>query len=110
MIQRDLDGLAAGASAMLGAVAAGAAGGADHGAAAHRDTRPAADEALQVDGLTVRDAEGVTRLDNFTLIVNRGEIVGVAGVEGNGQSELAAVLSGMTPASDGRFFVARRRT
>ena len=31
-----------------------------------------------------------TRLDNLTLIVNRGEIVGVAGVEGNGQSELGS--------------------
>jgi simple sugar transport system ATP-binding protein len=66
---------------------------------------PSADEALQVDGLTVRDADGVARLSNFTLIVNRGEIVGVAGVEGNGQSELAAVLSGMLPASEGRFFI-----
>lgn len=61
--------------------------------------------ALMVDGLTVRDADGVTRLDNFTLIVEPGEIVAVAGVEGNGQSELAAVLSGMQSASEGRFFV-----
>lgn len=61
--------------------------------------------ALMVDGLTVRDADGVTRLDNFTLIVEPGEIVAVAGVEGNGQSELAAVLSGMQAASQGRFFV-----
>ena len=53
----------------------------------------------------MRDADGVARLSNFTLIVNRGEIVGVAGVEGNGQSELAAVLSGMLPASEGRFFI-----
>jgi len=104
MIQRDLDGLAAGAGAMLGAVAAGAHGETSHKAATETP-RPAADEALQINGLSVVDAEGTTRLDNFTLIVNRGEIVGVAGVEGNGQSELAAALSGMTPASDGRFFV-----
>jgi general nucleoside transport system ATP-binding protein len=61
---------------------------------------------LQVDGLTVRDAQGVTRLDNFTLTLGRGEIIGVAGVEGNGQSELAAVLSGMLEPTAGRFFVA----
>jgi general nucleoside transport system ATP-binding protein len=60
---------------------------------------------LQVDGLTVRDAQGVTRLDNFTLTLGRGEIIGVAGVEGNGQSELAAVLSGMLEPTAGRFFV-----
>ena len=36
---------------------------------------------------------------------DRGEIVGVAGVEGNGQSELAAVLSGMAAPSRGRVFL-----
>src|SRR5258708_1831033 len=47
-------------------------------------------EALQINGLTVKDYQGVTRLDNFTLTVDRGEIVGVAGVEGNGHEELTA--------------------
>lgn len=61
--------------------------------------------ALMVDGLTVRDAQGVTRLDKFTVLVAPGEIVGVAGVEGNGQVELAAVLSGLAAATEGRFFV-----
>jgi ABC-type uncharacterized transport system ATPase subunit len=63
------------------------------------------DEVLQVDGLTVKDAHGALRLDNVTLIVNRHEIVGIAGVEGNGQSELAAALSGMMKPAAGRFFV-----
>ncbi|WP_153140513.1 ABC transporter ATP-binding protein [Paraburkholderia agricolaris] len=67
--------------------------------------RPLADEALQIDGLTVRDADGVTRLEDCTLVVNRNEIVGIAGVEGNGQSELGAVLAGLQRASAGRFFV-----
>ncbi|QHI97576.1 ATP-binding cassette domain-containing protein [Xylophilus rhododendri] len=62
--------------------------------------------ALMVDGLTVRDAQGVTRLDNFTVMVAPGEIVGVAGVEGNGQVELAGVLSGLMDNTEGRFFVA----
>ena len=62
-------------------------------------------DALMVDGLTVRDAQGTTRVDNFTVIVRAGEIVGIAGVEGNGQVELAAVLSGLMPATEGRFFV-----
>jgi ABC-type uncharacterized transport system ATPase subunit len=110
MIQRDLDGLGAGASAMLGAAVTAESGldadaVADADAAPTETPKPAADEALQVNGLSVHDADGTPRLNNFTLIVNRGEIVGVAGVEGNGQSELAAVLSGMAPASDGRFFI-----
>ncbi len=73
-------------------------------AAASRSTR-LQDEVLQVDGLGVTDVQGVTRLDNFTLVLNRGEIIGVAGVEGNGQSELASVLSGMSSPSRGRFFI-----
>jgi len=66
------------------------------------------EEILQLNGLTVRDALGVTRLDNCTLVVNRGEIVAIAGVEGNGQSELGAVLAGMLPVSDGQIYVAGR--
>ncbi len=108
MIQRDLDGLSAGAGAMLGAAFASGRGAIAPKPSANETPTPAADEALQVNGLSVRDTDGATRLSNFTLIVNRGEIVGVAGVEGNGQSELAAVLSGMSPASDGRFFVRGR--
>jgi len=108
MIQRDLDGLAAGAGAMLGAAAVASPEGAAHRPATPETPSPASDEALQVDGLSVVDAEGTRRLDNFTLIVNRGEIVGVAGVEGNGQSELAAALSGMVSAREGRFFVRGR--
>ncbi len=69
---------------------------------------PAREPALMADGLTVRDADGVLRLDNFTLMVEPGEVVAVAGVEGNGQSELAAVLSGMLEPAAGRFFVAGR--
>src|SRR6202000_2633220 len=60
----------------------------------HRPATPAKVEALQIDGLTVRDGQGVTRLDNFTLTVDRGEIVGVAGVEGNRQHELHVALVG----------------
>ncbi|MDB5858110.1 MAG: transporter ATP-binding protein, partial [Ramlibacter sp.] len=66
---------------------------------------PVREMALQADGLTVRDPDGVLRLDNFTLMVAPGEIVAVAGVEGNGQSELGAVLSGMLRPTEGRFFL-----
>jgi simple sugar transport system ATP-binding protein len=104
MIQRDLERLDASASAMLGETVASSPAEAPEAEV----SRALGNEALQVDGLTVRDAAGVTRLDNFTLVVNRGEIVGIAGVEGNGQSELAAVLSGMTKATQGRFFIRGR--
>lgn len=63
------------------------------------------DEVLQLNGVTVRDPQGVTRLDNCTMVVNRGEIVAIAGVEGNGQSELGAVLAGMLELSDGQIYI-----
>lgn len=75
-------------------------------AAPHTKRYALSEEILQLNGLTVRDAQGVTRLDNCTMVVNRGEIVAIAGVEGNGQSELGAVLAGMLPASDGQIYVA----
>jgi ABC-type uncharacterized transport system ATPase subunit len=67
-------------------------------------------EAVQIDGLTVVDSQGVTRLDHFTLAIGPGEIVGVAGVEGNGQSELAAALSGMLAPTSGRVFLGDTET
>jgi simple sugar transport system ATP-binding protein len=91
MIQRDLERLDASASAMLGETVASSPAEAPEAEV----SRALGNEALQVDGLTVRDAAGVTRLDNFTLVVNRGEIVGIAGVEGNGQSELVEMLLGL---------------
>jgi ABC-type uncharacterized transport system ATPase subunit len=50
---------------------------------------------LQASGLTVRDKLGVQRLKDVSLSLRAGEMVGVAGVSGNGQSELIDVLSGL---------------
>jgi len=99
MIQRDLAGLDAAAASTLGTESAVEA------PAKAEISGERQNEILQVDGLTVHDTQGVTRVDKLTLIVNRGEIVGIAGVEGNGQSELGAALSGMTRVTEGRFFV-----
>jgi len=69
------------------------------------NARPLHDEVLQVNGLSYTDPSGVKKLDNVTLLVNKAEIVAIAGVEGNGQSELASILSGMLDATAGQFFV-----
>ncbi|APE44308.1 heme ABC transporter ATP-binding protein [Sulfitobacter alexandrii] len=50
---------------------------------------------LDVQGLRVIDSSGVERLRGIDLKVRAGEIVGIAGVAGNGQSELLEVLGGM---------------
>jgi simple sugar transport system ATP-binding protein len=62
--------------------------------------RPGA-PALQVEHLGLMDEFGVTRLDDLNFSVRAGEILGIAGVSGNGQSELLEVLAGIRPPSSG---------
>ena len=50
---------------------------------------------LAVTGVTARGSEGTTALDDITFTLHRGEVVGFAGVEGNGQSELVQTLLGL---------------
>ena len=66
------------------------------------------EDALVLDGVSFRDAAGSVRLDGVTVVVKPGEIVGVAGVEGNGQSELGMILAGLARPSAGRVFVGGR--
>jgi simple sugar transport system ATP-binding protein len=61
--------------------------------------------ALELKGVSYRDAAGVTRLDDVSLTVHSHEVVGIAGVEGNGQSELGAILAGLAGASEGQIVV-----
>lgn len=49
---------------------------------------------LEIDGLDISDAQGVRRVKDVTLDVHAGEILGIAGVSGNGQSELLNALGG----------------
>ncbi len=59
------------------------------------------DVKLSVHNLSMTDSAGVKRLDNVSLNVRAGEIVGIAGVSGNGQSELLEALAGITPVDSG---------
>ncbi len=64
---------------------------------------PTADPALRLSatGLSLQFGDGVPTLSNLSLQLRAGEIVGVAGVSGNGQSELLDVLSGMLAPTSG---------
>ncbi|MFB6725643.1 ABC transporter ATP-binding protein [Kribbella sp. NPDC056345] len=59
------------------------------------------DAVLRVTGLTVIDERGFTAVDDIDLEVRAGEILAVAGVQGNGQTELAEALLGLTPIAAG---------
>ncbi len=63
---------------------------------------------VTVAGVTVRSAQGAVLLDDVSFNVRAGEIVGVAGVSGNGQSELLEVLNGIRPIDRGRIVVKGR--
>ncbi len=64
---------------------------------------------LQAHSLRWRDPSGLVRLADVSLELREGEIVGVAGVSGNGQSELLEVLSGMLAPDAGEMVLAGRR-
>jgi ABC-type uncharacterized transport system ATPase subunit len=66
---------------------------------------------LAAEGLVLTDGDGRRLLDEVTLRVHRGEIVGVAGVEGNGQAELVEAVIGLRRPQQGtlRFAPAARK-
>ena len=60
-----------------------------------------ADVVLDIQHLTVIGAKKIPAVNDFSLQVRKGEIVGIAGVDGNGQSELVHALSGLMPIAGG---------
>jgi simple sugar transport system ATP-binding protein len=60
---------------------------------------------LRIEDLTVLGSQGTAAVDGLSLDVYAGEIVGIAGVDGNGQSELAAAVTGLLPVKSGRVLL-----
>ena len=67
--------------------------------------QPTGDDLLVVDSLHVQGDRGNAALENFSVSVSSGEIVGIAGVSGNGQRELAEAIFGLRPMKSGRLEV-----
>jgi simple sugar transport system ATP-binding protein len=65
----------------------------------HRTVTGAA--ALELSGVSALNERGIEALHNVDLTVRSGEILGIAGVSGNGQSELAEVICGLRPLQSG---------
>lgn len=60
---------------------------------------------LEITGLTVKDNRGVEAVRNLHLTVKAGEIVGIAGVDGNGQSELIEAITGLRKSESGKILL-----
>ncbi len=67
-----------------------------------RDATPS-DVVLDVQDLTVKDARGVEVVKNLDLQVRRGEVLGIAGIDGNGQSELISAITGLIRTESGKI-------
>ena len=72
---------------------------------AAKTVRMNADERLQIRDLVAEDDAGALAVDGVNLAVCSGEIVGIAGVSGNGQSELMQVLAGQREPRQGEIRV-----
>jgi general nucleoside transport system ATP-binding protein len=58
---------------------------------------------LEVKNVTWRDRKNIARVDDVSFTVRKGEIVGIAGVSGNGQSELLDCIAGITKPASGEI-------
>lgn len=64
-----------------------------------------AEEVLKIEDLVVKDSRNVTVIDSLNLSVKAGEIVGIAGVDGNGQSELIEAITGLMTSDSGSILL-----
>jgi simple sugar transport system ATP-binding protein len=86
------------AQAMIGESASAASAVVAEGSAAPRAaTQAGAPVALQVTGLAALGDRGTLAVQDLSLQVRRGEVLGIAGVSGNGQRELVEALVGQRP-------------
>ena len=71
------------------------------------EKRPAfpTDEVLQIENLVVEDYRGVAKVKGLNLTVRKGEIVGIAGIDGNGQSELIEAITGLRKVKEGKISI-----
>ncbi len=56
---------------------------------------------IEVQGLTVRNEEGIVKLKDVSFTANSGEILGIAGISGCGQKELLEAIAGLQPVESG---------
>ncbi len=76
--------------------------GREFGSETPRIEKECGDEVLEVNRITLEESSGLKRLDEVTFSIREGEILALAGVDGNGQTELVEVLAGLQTPTSGR--------
>ena len=66
------------------------------------------EKALEIKELVVEDSRGINVVNGLNLELHKGEILGIAGVDGNGQTELIETLTGLRKAKSGRVTLNNR--
>ena len=70
-----------------------------------REKNPKQDKSLTIKDLTAETENGRKAFENINFSINQGEVVGIAGVEGNGQRELAESILGVYPIESGEIIL-----
>jgi ABC-type uncharacterized transport system ATPase subunit len=70
-----------------------------------KDKSTPGEPVLRVEGLSANDYRDLPAVRDVSFEVKTGEIVGIAGIEGNGQTELIEVLTGLRPPQEGHVFL-----
>lgn len=69
-----------------------------------KEDKEAGEVILKLDNVSVMNNKKVLGLKDFSLEVKRGEVLGIAGVEGNGQTELVEAITGMRSVASGKIY------
>jgi simple sugar transport system ATP-binding protein len=68
-------------------------------------TNSGSEEVLELKNICVRDERGLLAIKEVSLALRGGEVLGIAGVDGNGQEELIEAIMGLRPLLDGQILV-----
>ena len=63
------------------------------------------EEVLKIENLVVTDYRGIEKVKGLNLTVRKGEIVGIAGIDGNGQTELIEAITGLRKVKSGKITI-----
>ncbi len=70
-----------------------------------KEDREPGDVTLKIEDLVVKDNRDINAVDGLSLELRTGEILGLAGIDGNGQSELIEALNGLRKVESGKIFI-----